>query len=131
MKAQRIHSPPRRVVVTGIGAVAPNGIGAEEYCAALRNGASGIATITTFDAGELDCQVAAEIKNFSADDFITRQEMRRVGRAVPLVIAATAEAKAAIDGQRSSGRSAMARRRAERSAGATLGGRRPRARAES
>ena len=92
MKSLRTHSPPRRVVVTGIGVVAPNGVGADPYCAALRNGASGIAAITLFDAGELDCRVAAEIKNFSADDYIARQEMRRVGRAVPLVIAATSEA---------------------------------------
>lgn len=92
MKSPRTYLAPRRVVVTGIGVVAPNGIGAEHYCAALRNGVSGVAAITLFDAGELECRVAAEIKNFSADDFITRQEIRRVGRAVPLVIAATSEA---------------------------------------
>ena len=72
--------------------VAPNGVGVDCYAAALRNGVSGVATITLFDAGELDCRVAAEIKNFAADDFISRQEMRRVGRAVPLVIAAAGEA---------------------------------------
>ncbi|MGH7794948.1 MAG: beta-ketoacyl-[acyl-carrier-protein] synthase family protein [Candidatus Binatia bacterium] len=92
MKSPRTYPLPRRVVVTGIGAVAPNGIGADAYCSGLRDGVSGVAAITLFDAGELDCRVAAEIKNFSAGDFITRQEIRRVGRAVPLVIAATREA---------------------------------------
>lgn len=92
MKSSRTFLGPRRVVVTGIGVVAPNAIGADQYCAALRAGVSGVAVITLFDAGELDCRVAAEIKNFSADDFINRQEIRRVGRAVPLVIAATSEA---------------------------------------
>jgi 3-oxoacyl-[acyl-carrier-protein] synthase II len=92
VKSPRTHPLPRRVVVTGIGSVAPNGIGADAYGAALRDGVSGVAAITLFDAGELDCRVAAEIKNFSGDDFIARQEIRRVGRAVPLVIAATSEA---------------------------------------
>lgn len=80
------------MVVTGIGAVAPNGIGIDAFSAALRAGMSGVALITLFDAEGLDCRIAAEIKNFSADDFITRQEIRRVGRAVPLLIAAAGEA---------------------------------------
>jgi 3-oxoacyl-[acyl-carrier-protein] synthase II len=92
VEAHRRYPRARRVVVSGIGVVAPNGVGADEYCVALRNGVSGIAAITLFDPGSLDCRIAAEIKNFSADDFVTRQEMRRVGRAVPLVIAATSEA---------------------------------------
>ncbi len=92
MKSRKSYPSPRRVVVTGIGVVAPNGVGADAYCAALRGGVSGVASITLFDAGELDCRVAAEIKNFSIDGFITQQEMRRVGRAVPLLIAAAGEA---------------------------------------
>jgi len=92
MKSAKIYSPPRRVAVTGIGAVAPNGIGAAAYCAALRGGVSGVAPITLFDAGALDCRVAAEVKHFSIDNVITQQEMRRVGRAVPLIIAAAGEA---------------------------------------
>lgn len=92
MNALKAHPPPRRVVVTGIGAVAPNGIGADAYCAALRGGMSGVAPITLFDASDLDCRVAGEIKNFPVDEFINRQEIRRVGRAVPLLIAAAGEA---------------------------------------
>lgn len=83
---------PRRVVVTGMGAVAPNGIGINAYGAALRNGTSGIGAISLFDADGMECRVAAEVKDFAAEDFLSLQEMRRVGRAVPLLIAATAEA---------------------------------------
>lgn len=92
MKVKKPYPSPRRVVVTGIGAVAPNGIGVDAYGAALRAGVSGVALITLFDAGELDCRVAAEIKDFCADDFVTQQDMRRVGRVVPLLIAAAGEA---------------------------------------
>ena len=92
MKLPRIHAVPRRVVVTGMGAVAPNGIGIHAYGAALRNGTSGIGAISLFDADGMECRVAAEVKGFAAEDFLSLQEMRRVGRAVPLLIAATAEA---------------------------------------
>jgi 3-oxoacyl-[acyl-carrier-protein] synthase II len=92
MKPPRIYPMPRRVVITGMGAVAPNGSGVEAYCLALRRGTSGVGTISLFKADGLECRVAAEVKNFAAADFMSLQEMRRVGRAVPLLIAATAEA---------------------------------------
>ena len=92
MKPSRVYPMPRRVVITGIGAVAPNGNGVEAYCEALRQGASGVGTISLFAPGGLQCRVAAEVKNFAAADFMSLQEARRVGRAVPLLIAATAEA---------------------------------------
>ena len=92
MKLPRTYPVPRRVVVTGMGAVAPNGIGVDSYCTALRNGTSGIGAISLFETDGLECRVAAEVKNFAAGDFLSLQEMRRVGRAVPLLIAATAEA---------------------------------------
>jgi 3-oxoacyl-[acyl-carrier-protein] synthase II len=92
MNFQKKHLTPRRVVVTGIGVVAPNGIGADAYCSALRNGVSGVAAITLFNADNLDCRVAAEVKNFHCEDSLSRQEARRVGRAVPLLLAATQEA---------------------------------------
>ncbi|HSQ12906.1 MAG TPA: beta-ketoacyl-[acyl-carrier-protein] synthase family protein, partial [Candidatus Deferrimicrobium sp.] len=92
----------QRVVVTGMGAVSPNGIGVDAYGASLRNGVSGIGPITSFDAEGLECRVAAEVKNFRTDSFFSAQEARRVGRAVPLLIAATEEAlgRAGICSQR-------------------------------
>ena len=49
----------QRVVVTGMGALSPNGIGVDAYGASLRNGVSGIGPITSFDAEGLECRVAA------------------------------------------------------------------------
>jgi 3-oxoacyl-[acyl-carrier-protein] synthase II len=80
------------VVVTGLGAVAPNGTGVDAYGRALREGASGVGPITSFNAEGLECRIAAEVKNFQVDSIFGAQEARRVGRAVPLVIAATEEA---------------------------------------
>jgi 3-oxoacyl-[acyl-carrier-protein] synthase II len=85
-------SLPRRVVVTGVGVVAPNGVGAEAYCRALREGTSGVGAITLFEPDGLECRVAAEVKNFSAENYFAAREARRVGRAVPLLIAAAEEA---------------------------------------
>jgi 3-oxoacyl-[acyl-carrier-protein] synthase II len=53
---------------------------------------SGIAKIALFDAEGLDCQVAAEIKNFAADKILQQQDAKRVGRAVPLLLTAAREA---------------------------------------
>jgi 3-oxoacyl-[acyl-carrier-protein] synthase II len=82
----------RRVAVTGIGVMAPNGTGAGAYCRALRQGVSGAGAITLFDTEGLECRVAAEVKNFSSEDYFRGREARRVGRAVPLLLAATEEA---------------------------------------
>ena len=92
MNSSRKCPPRRRVVVTGIGAVAPNGVGADAYCEALRAGASGVGSITLFAADDLDCRVAAEVKNFHPENFLSQQDGRRVGRAVPLLLAASEEA---------------------------------------
>lgn len=92
MKSQNNGSARKRVVVTGMGAVAPNGIGLDAYSAALRDGMSGVAKIALFDAERLDCQVAAEIKNFAVDKILQPQDAKRVGRAVPLLLTAAREA---------------------------------------
>jgi 3-oxoacyl-[acyl-carrier-protein] synthase II len=82
----------RRVVVTGLGAVSPNGIGVNAFREALRNGTSGIHTITSFDAAALSCRIAGEVKNFRPEKYLSPNELKRVGKAVPLAIAATQEA---------------------------------------
>jgi len=85
-------SPRRRVVVSGLGAVSPNGIGAEAFWHATRDGMSGIGAISLFDSTPLPCRIAAEVSGFRAEDYLSAKELRRVGRAVPLAIAATKEA---------------------------------------
>ena len=82
----------RRVVVTGIGAISPNGIGREAYWKSLCCGRSGVDFISQFPTNELSCQIAGEVKNFRAEDYLPPQDLRRVGRAVPLLLAATREA---------------------------------------
>ena len=86
------NNSPRRVVATGIGAVSPNGIGAEAFWHATRKGISGIDAITLFDPAALSCRIAGEVKNFQAENFLASKELKRVGRSVPLSIAATKEA---------------------------------------
>jgi 3-oxoacyl-[acyl-carrier-protein] synthase II len=97
--AQRVNMdanngrPARRgVVVTGLGVVSPNGVGMEAFWKATRSGRSGIDTITSFDPTALSCRIAAEVKNFQAEDYLPPRELKRMGRAVPLAIAATKEA---------------------------------------
>ncbi len=82
----------RRVVVTGIGAVAPNGIGAEAFWQATRRGLSGIDVISLFDPAALPCRIAGEVKNFRPENYLSPKELKRAGRAVPLAIAASEEA---------------------------------------
>jgi 3-oxoacyl-[acyl-carrier-protein] synthase II len=82
----------RRVVVTGLGAVSPNGIGANAFWDATRKGISGIDTITAFDPEPLSCRIAGAVKNFRAEDYLSPNELKRTGRAIPFAIAATREA---------------------------------------
>ena len=82
----------RKVVVTGIGAVSPNGIGAEAFWQATRRGTSGIDTISSFDPSALACRIAGEVKNFRPENYLSPKDLRRAGRAVPLALAASGEA---------------------------------------
>ena len=92
MSANNGRSQRRRVVVTGLGAMSPNGIGIDEFWEATRNGKSGVDTITSFDPESLSCRIAGEVKNLKPEDYLAPRELKRVGRAVPLAIAATKEA---------------------------------------
>jgi 3-oxoacyl-[acyl-carrier-protein] synthase II len=82
----------RRVVVTGIGVVSPNGLGRAQFWNATRKGISGIDTISLFDASKLPCRIAAEVKNFCAAAYFASNDIKRVGRVVPFAVAATREA---------------------------------------
>ena len=59
-----------RVVVTGMGVVAPNGIGLEAFWSSLLAGRSAIGPITLFDATGMRSRIAGEVKNFRASDYI-------------------------------------------------------------
>src|SRR5256885_803686 len=81
----------RRVVVTGIGAVSPNGIGREAFWQATRNGVSGVRNITRFDASGYAVQVAGEVVGFDENRYVNAKDRQHVSRAVPLGIAAVEE----------------------------------------
>jgi len=80
-----------RIVITGIGALSPNGIGRERYFAALADGRSGIRIITQFDATSLPCRIAGEI-DFDPMEWVDSKNIRHVARVVPMALAATDEA---------------------------------------
>ncbi|NDY41933.1 beta-ketoacyl-ACP synthase II [Dissulfurirhabdus thermomarina] len=68
----------RRVVVTGLGAVTPLGIGVEENWDNLVHGRSGIGPITKFDASELPCRIAGEVKNFDPAEWIPGKNVSKM-----------------------------------------------------
>lgn len=83
--------PNQRIVITGVGALSPNGVGRESYFAALKAGRSGVRTITQFDASSLPSRVAGEV-DFDPTLWVDVKNMKHVSRVVPMVIAATDEA---------------------------------------
>ena len=53
-----------RVVITGLGAIAPNGLGKDAFWDGLQQGRSGVRRITHFDASQFPCQIAGEVADF-------------------------------------------------------------------
>lgn len=82
----------RRVVVTGIGAVSPNGVGRENFWHATRNGVSGVRRISRFDPSAHAVQVAGEVVDFDEHSYVEPKDRPHVSRAVPLAVAAVEEA---------------------------------------
>jgi 3-oxoacyl-[acyl-carrier-protein] synthase II len=68
----------RRVVVTGLGLITPLGTGMQKTWEGICKGASGIDRITTFDTSEFPVQIAGEVKDFNAEDFIERKEIKKM-----------------------------------------------------
>ena len=82
----------RRVVVTGIGVVSPNGIGREKFWDATKRAESGVRRISRFDASRYPVQIAGEVADFDESLYIEAKERQHVSRCVPLAFAAAAEA---------------------------------------
>ena len=68
----------RRVVVTGVGLVTPLGTGVEKNWEALMEGRSGIARISRFDVSTFPCQIAGEVRDFNAEDWIEKKEVKKM-----------------------------------------------------
>ncbi len=77
-----------RVVITGMGVVTPLGVDLDTFWNNLKAGKSGIAPISHFDASNLSCRIAGEIKNFDPSDYMERREARRMDRFAQLSVAA-------------------------------------------
>lgn len=82
-----------RVVITGIGVVSPNGVGAEAFARACREGCSGISALRIETTG-LRSSVAAACHDFDPSSLLEPAELRRVPRMVPLALQASIEALA-------------------------------------
>jgi len=79
----------RRVVVTGVGAVTPLAVGAEQSWQALCQGKSGVARITKFDPSGFKTQIAAELKDFHPEDFLSKKKIRRTDPFIHYALVAT------------------------------------------
>jgi len=79
----------RRVVITGVGAITPLGIGVEESWQALCQGKSGIGAVTRFDASDFRTRIAGEVRGFNPLDFIDRKLVKRGDRFIHFALAAT------------------------------------------
>ncbi len=84
-----IPNPSRRALLTGIGVVAPNGIGSEAWWKATKAGKSGIGRITHFDPSKYETQLAGEVEDFDADDYIEKRLQVQTDRWTHMALAAT------------------------------------------
>jgi len=84
----------RRVVITGLGAITPIGIGKTEFWQGLIAGKNGIDRVQSFDVSEFPTQIGAEVKNFDPAMFFDKKESRRMDRFGQFALAA---AKLAVE----------------------------------
>lgn len=95
----------RRVVITGLGVVAPNGIGKDEFWRNLFAGKSAVDYITAFDPSPFSCQIAAEVKDFDPNQYIEPKKAKRLSRISAFAVAsarmALEDAHLQIGGQES------------------------------
>jgi 3-oxoacyl-[acyl-carrier-protein] synthase II len=83
---------PRRVVVTGMGALTPVGLDVATTWDGIIHGRSGVARVERFETDDLDVRIAGEVKGFDATQFLDRKEARRMDRFLQLGLVAAQEA---------------------------------------
>ncbi len=83
-----------RVLITGLGAVTPIGNTTAEFWEGLRTGRNGIARVAEFDPSELIVQIAGEVKDWNAEEYLERKVARRTGRFAQFAHAAGVQALA-------------------------------------
>jgi len=84
----------RRAVITGIGAISPNGVGREAFWAATRAGKSGVRRITQFDVTPYPTRIAGIAADFDPTLVMSANDLKHVARIVPMAVAASLEAVA-------------------------------------
>lgn len=82
----------RRVVITGLGAVTPLGLNAQDSWEAAKKGVCGIGPITHYDTTDLKVKLAAEVKDFNPEVCMSKMEAKRMGRFTQFAVAAAKEA---------------------------------------
>ena len=82
----------RRVVITGLGIVSPVGIGVAQAWQSILAGKSGIGRITHFDPSPFACQIAGEVKDFDATQYLPAKDARRMDRFIHFGLVAGMEA---------------------------------------
>ncbi|HKP84716.1 MAG TPA: beta-ketoacyl-ACP synthase II [Blastocatellia bacterium] len=79
----------RRVAITGVGIIAPTGVGRDAFWSALAEGRSGISRIEDFDTSNLKTNIAGVCRDFRSEDFFDERELPRLDRVSQMAIAAT------------------------------------------
>lgn len=82
----------RRVVVTGMGAITPIGLSVEEFWQSVKEGKTGFAPITKFDASDFKCHIAAEVKGFEGKNHMDPKTAKRMELFSQFAVAAAKEA---------------------------------------
>ena len=85
---------PKRVVITGLGAVTPIGNTLGDYWDGLMSGRNGIGPITAFDASKHGCRIAGQVKDFDPLEYLDRKDAKRMDRFARFAIAASKQALA-------------------------------------
>ncbi|MCX7883547.1 MAG: beta-ketoacyl-ACP synthase II [Caloramator sp.] len=78
----------KRVVITGLGVISPLGCEINNFWDNIVNGKSGIDYITRFDTSEFNVKIAAEVKDFDAEKYMDKKEIRRMDKATQYAVAA-------------------------------------------
>src|SRR3981189_2310521 len=81
----------RRVVISGVGVVAPNGGGRDQFWSACLNGKSGVGPIRSFDASGHPVKIAAEVHDFDVSPYVPyahRKTMKIMSRAMRFAVGA-------------------------------------------
>lgn len=87
-----LNSKNRRIVVTGMGALTPIGLSADEFWNGMMEGKSGSALITQFDASKCETKFACELKGFDVTNFIDKKSARRLDPYAHYALAAASQA---------------------------------------